>query len=106
MIMNANNGVMLPQGIGCVDLGSLNWTYFAQSSSYPYGFYYTHISDKTFGYSNILSCEYPLGTNFYTDKRAMGNDQNSIVYIIDSDYTDAATFKTAVNGKLLFYVKA
>ena len=84
---------------GIVDLGTLNWTYYSE-----YNFFYIVLSGKASGANNLF-CKYPTGNAFSasTDKISCGNSNNNTIYIKDSAYTDAATFKTAMSGVYLVY---
>lgn len=84
---------------GIVDLGTLNWTYrsnlggmsaglnpiakerfYAICSAYPFGGAYSDLSDKQCGYV-----------------------YNNHIFVKDTDYSDAAVFKTAMSGVYLIY---
>lgn len=89
-----------------VDLGTLNWSYHAASSSYPYGYFSASLADYTKTDDTfLLTAKYSFVRGGWTvDKTIRGGDNGShSVYIIDSAYTDAATFKTAMSGIMLDY---
>ena len=87
---------------GIVDLGTLDWTYYGDEN-----FMYAYVPRKKHGFSNLLCQRYRLRlvtTDIQSsDKVCWGNTQNSILYIKDLDYTDAATFKAAMSGVMLVY---
>lgn len=85
--------------VGSVDLGTLTWTYrsnfggmsaalkpkaknsfYAICSAYPFRGVYSDLSDKQCGYI-----------------------YNNQIFVKDNDYTDADTFKAAMQGVLLYY---
>lgn len=82
---------------GVVDLGTLDWTY---QNGY---FTTTGISSKKPGQFNIICRAYPVGSVLGDDKTIIGNASSVRIYITDSAYTDAATFKTAMSGVYLVY---
>ena len=84
-------------------IGDFQWTYFAPSSSYPYGFFYCNISEKAYGSLNIMCSEYKAREDFNVDKTCFGNRTNNVVYIIDSDYSDVNDFVQARDGVQLVY---
>lgn len=88
--------------IGVVDLGGYSWGYTAPSGTYPYGFFSAAITDKKDGILNILCAKYEAKVSWSIDKIIRGGGSN-IVYVIDSSYTDAATFKAAMSGVYLYY---
>ena len=97
--------------VGSVDLGTLDWQYrsdietgrFASSSLIDYG---AKPAIKT-KCAKYISCINDHGYRYYGDKIIYlyytTNNTNNIVYITDTAYTDAATFKTAMNGVMLNY---
>ena len=93
------------QKIGFADMGKINWSYVAPSSSYPYGFFYSDLNsdliDKKIG-GIPLTAKYAVG-NLQTDHCVYPNVSNNLVYVMDSAYTDAASFKSAMAGVMLYY---
>ena len=75
----------------------MNWTY---QNGY---FTTTGISAKKPGQFNMVCSAYPLGSVLGEDKTLIGNASSVRIYITDSSYTDAATFKTAMSGIYLLY---
>ena len=85
-----------------VDLGSLTWKYNSSSQ-----FFYTTISQKKPNISNLICGRYAT-TNAASltempDKSIRGGGTTGDVIIKDSNYTDAAVFKTAMSGVYLVY---
>lgn len=87
-----------------VDLGTLNWIELTQEE---WRCFQTIISGKLNGVYNMIMPNYDVksgyGSNNTADKVAWGNATNTNVYIRDTTYTDAATFKTAMSGVMLIY---
>jgi hypothetical protein len=93
------------QGIyGFVDLGSLNWTYDAESvPSNPYFFCQRDtVKNST---QNLLCHIYTLSTAGVANMPDMSMKSNNKgqVLIVNRNYTDANTFKTAMSGVYLIY---
>lgn len=89
-----------------IDLGSLTYTRSNASGTTDYYFFHAQISDmKT--HSDVLTSKYaynPSGnTTAMADKDIITGSQNNYIYIRDDSYTDATTFKTAMNGVKLVY---
>jgi len=86
--------------VGVVDLGILTW-YYNQD-----GFLYAELSGIA-GTNNLnLTCsKYATGTNVadYTSVDKTIVFYNGYLRIRDSAYTNAATFKTAMSGVMLYY---
>ena len=80
--------------IGVVDLGSLNWEYAGSASATCYS-----VDTMWFLKQNILCVPYvkssELEKGIYT--------VDGVLRVIDSSYTDAATFKAAMSGVMLYY---
>lgn len=104
-VYNKNGKGYIVKGSGSVDMGTMNWSYLAASASYPYGFFYSDLNndlrDKMFA-TMPLSPRYAIG-NLQTDKSIYPNSSNNMVYVMDSAYTDVASFKTAMAGVPLYY---
>lgn len=87
--------------VGVVDLGDFTWTYaderFGTNDAIP---------DATgaAGRSEISCAPYVYAASGAADKTAFIAGQR--VYVYDSAYTDAADFKAAMNGVILFYILA
>lgn len=88
--------------MGSVDMGTLDWSYYASA-----GCMYALVSGKAAGSLNMICAKY------ITDSMTSGTgvDEgyisasafNNAIYIKDSAYSDAATFKAAMNGVYLVY---
>lgn len=87
---------------GVVDLGTLTWTYLTDA---VWNCFTTSISGKANGPSNMLSSKYARGGVYNTqdDKVLAANSANTNIYIRDTAYTTAASFKTAMSGVYLVY---
>ena len=98
--------VTLTQRVGVVDMGTLTWTKNASN-----GYFTATISDMysttTERLTGLMCPSYAisptsgLNTTSPADKTMMRYATSFVVR--DSDYTDAATFKTAVSGVTLNY---
>lgn len=86
-----------------VDLGSITtFRYLPVSSSLPYGAFQLFPIQNSAGYDkNGICSAYPRG-GLSTDKSFILGSGNDI-YIIDSSYTDATSFKEAMQGVILHY---
>lgn len=91
------------KNVGVVDLGTLAWYLRGNQGN-------TFTADGTIlGYKyglNGLCVKYETSTRVDSDKTIfMYNSYlgNNIISITDTDYTDAATFKAAMNGVMLVY---
>lgn len=84
------------------DLGSLDWTYDS-----TYKFMYTDIPTKKIGTGNVVCSKYKLDANGLwsasSDDCCGGNQSTTRFYIKDTSYTNATTFKSAMNGVQLVY---
>lgn len=100
------------QRVGSVDLGSLAWSYQTKSQ-----IFYIKISEgKERQTVNIITAKYPYkgsvigvsGTTF-EDKSIYSyynttNLQNALyIYVKDTAYSDASSFKNAMSGVMLYY---
>ena len=87
------------------DLGTLTW-YLGSNSGYGQ-FFYAAISGKATGTTNVLSDRYKTEARgdwtAATDHAIAGNSGSSQIYIKDSRYSSASTFKTAMNGIYVCY---
>lgn len=87
--------------VGRVDMGSLNWTFNGID------IFYAEIWGKPKGVSNLLCGKYPNANVDFgpmADGTITGNTSLSdIIYVKDTAYTDAATFKAAMSGVMLCY---
>lgn len=101
---------VLPSGLKAVDMGTLNWTYYSDHFT-------VKIPDIVYGlpaatYSPCVVCDkYATskisgiaGVPDKTIAQGSGNNMSSqTIAVGDSDYTDAATFKQAMQGVVLIY---
>lgn len=92
---------------GIVDLGTLTWTYNSDSA-----FFKAAVTGKLYGNTNIVCGKYTVSSSAtvggMADKEIKGYPSNTdydrnAIYVKDSAYTDAATFKTAMSGVYLVY---
>lgn len=92
--------------VGDVDLGTLEWYDNVEASHC----FFAQVPDMTNNRGTVLCAQYDFGTNmfswsyvaYYTDK-TINTTENNYVYIKDTSYTDAATFKAAMSGVMLYY---
>ena len=101
-VYNKDGKGYIVKGTGSVDLGDLKWTYYPAATSYPHGFFLATPENRKLGRTNLICSRYSHGY-FADDKSIMGNSGAYNIYIMDSAYTDAATFKTTVQGVMLYY---
>lgn len=91
----------ITRNIGVVDLGSLEWAYAGTNT-----FYVVYNGIKLLTANMVTSNGYTpiaLWTPFSNSDKAIHMDDNGQLYIKDSGYTDATTFKTAMSGVYLYY---
>ena len=99
------------QKVARVDLGSLTWNYNSQYGENP-AFYCSNV----LGIKNVTQdqifnglCSLYLTTSrndiYYNvvNKVVCLTGSDGLITIVDKDYTDATTFKTAMNGVYLYY---
>lgn len=90
--------------IGSVDLGKLGW---ALDTTYTENTFRNDLVGKAKGVYNILCSKYTVtnSPNWSTiqDKEICGFSSSVRIVVRDSSYTDAATFKAAMNGVMLYY---
>lgn len=85
---------------GGVDMGTLSWEHIDSK------WFAAPVWDKAFGLSNLLCDKYSLGGVGFSgipDKSITGSVEYHYIYVVDSDYTDVATFKAAMSGVMLYY---
>lgn len=90
------------QRVGRVDLGSLNWNYADDCfiSNVVSNIKTVNWTTKFNGYCSL----YIIATYINMSNKTISvNDDNSCIYIKDSKYTDATTFKNAMQGVYLYY---
>lgn len=88
---------------GIVDLGTLTWTYVSgigfyviKSDMKPYG----GILCTRYATSNALIIQWAPDKSIWNANNAYGTNN---IFIRDSEYTDATTFKSAMSGVILYY---
>lgn len=93
----ADGGVTRKYGV--VDLGTLNWIYNANAHAFTYPVNNLGVKQNT---TNLVvsTNKYSL-SNSGADKTFTVGLANLVIY--DTDYTDAASFKTAMSGVYLVY---
>ena len=101
------------ENYGVVDMGSLNWSRRNDVN----GAFFTKIDDMALGVANKLSnllcplyatrntAYYGQLSSFVNMEIAQGNATQGEVYLINTSYSDVATFKTAMSGVYLLYEK-
>lgn len=85
--------------VGSVDMGTLNWEYQG-------GVFYLLFDNKKAGFSNLQCDTYLNANTTWSDApndTINGHESMGYVYIKDDTYTDAATFKSAMSGVMLYY---
>ena len=83
-----------------VDLGTLTWAYNAS-----YKFFRADLDGKANGRTNLIASSYAHGDvwDTSTDYIVAGHTGTNAIYVKDSRYTDAASFKSAMSGVQLAY---
>lgn len=93
--------------VGVVDLGTLEWTKQDRPDSIiTWRFYSSELADMVPGVIYDFTC-----TKYKADISPVGNEDTDktiasyyrALYVIDTSYSDAATFKAAMQGVLLCY---
>lgn len=88
--------------VGTVDLGTLSWNYASEVSNFSS----TAISNRHSG-RNMICQKYSnketAGISDLADKQMLGYASSVEIVIKDTSYSDATTFKTALNGVMLNY---
>ena len=104
-IYYVDNKVYGVKRVGSVDLGSMEWIYGSSLNRFS-SLALTEIPKvsnsllnevNSYGYIDSIT---PLGTNEIDKALCVYNNQ---IYLRNLVYTDAATFKTAMNGVMLYY---
>ena len=107
-IQNEVNGNQFIQKVGRVDLGSLDWNYATNPNRFNADFNsvkFVSNSTPIVAYSTKYDI-YSFDTAIYKDKTISvcgSNDIASFLVVIDSSYTDAESFKQAMQGQYLYY---
>lgn len=90
--------------IGEVDLGTLDWN--GAESGGIYRWNSGGILNKKIGYFNLLCSLYETNIKAIDrgqEKTICGAQDTVYIYVTDSAYTDAASFKAAMSGVILYY---
>ena len=91
------------QCVNSVDLGTKNWRMYKDGDYTPF-FYLNAVSDIRGGTSNFLCPKYQYVKIGVTDSASgLYVLENTTVRVRDTTYTDAATFKQAMQGVILYY---
>lgn len=91
------------QCVNSVDLGTKNWLMYKDSDYTPF-FYLNGISDIRGGTPNFLCSKYQYAKIGVTDNvTSLYVLESKIVRVRDTAYTDATTFKQAMQGVMLYY---
>ena len=92
------------QKVASLDLGTLSWDTAAS------GHFYVEDELGDIGYSNLICARYETGPGQFSgmpkDKTIGNNDTapyNGYIFVRDDSYTDAASFKAAMQGVILYY---
>lgn len=102
-IQNEVNGNQFVQKVGRIDLGNYNYGY-----SSTQGFYIRNFNSSEYGIADNNQ-NYLMGYTIYTNMNdLMQSDKGLLIYktsfnIKDSAYTDPSAFKSAMQGKYLYY---
>lgn len=111
-IQNEVNENQFVQKVGRVDLGSLNWKYDTITGHERFR---TVDTDTSYikpvqtnnalakAYSNIYVVNSADSTYLHVNDKSVAIDPSSIIWVYDTSYTDATTFKTAMQGQYLYY---
>lgn len=91
------------QCVQSVDLGTKNWLMYKDGDYTPF-FYLNGISDIRGGTPNFLCSKYQYAKIGVTDNvTGLYVLESTIVRVRDTAYTDAAAFKQAMSGVMLYY---
>lgn len=91
------------QCVNSVDLGTKNWWMYKDGDYTPF-FYLNAVSDIRGGTSNFLCPKYQYVKIGVTDSASgLYVLENTTVRVRDTAYTDAVTFKQAMQGVILYY---
>lgn len=106
--LNYNGDIYKANGVitrkyGIVDLGTLDWTYNSTAQRFITMDLASLIKNMpNQNLANLFCARYVSTTNSSTNK-SIWNGWSGQINIKDADYTDAATFKTAMSGVYLVY---
>lgn len=92
--------------IASVDMGTLNWSDYADSgTSWTYGYTTTQVSGKAIGLLNLICSKYVTSSDINVDKVIRGKDNSNRIYISDSSFSGktGAQIAAALSGQMLYY---
>ena len=103
MVYNKNGKGYIVKGTGKVDMGTLNYVYQPPiEGSFQQGYFTTRLQGKANGNINMLCGKYNTVADWMT-VGVRGDNSSDDIYIKDSAYTSAASFKSAMAGVPLYY---
>ena len=86
--------------IGEANMWELPWSYIGANETYPYGRMSCALDGRKIDRGNLLCSVYAnQGASYTTDKNIFGAGTASTIIVIDSAYTDVATFKAMLQEK-------
>ena len=97
---------------GDVDIGSLNWQkdtsgdnwgFYINNSEIDNDFIVTSVNEKAHFITEIYEVVTANGNTSYTNNYVIFQKTNGQIFIVNRDYSDNASFKTAMVGKKLIY---
>lgn len=104
-VYESNNTVTRKYGV--MDLGTLSWSRYDPSTTNIPVFYASISNIKAGGTAQMICAKYRCipweSLGLRTDKTLCEHPTLQLIYVADSAYTDAATFKTAMSGVYLVY---
>ena len=106
LTVDAGGNVSMVQRVMVRNLGS--WSFSLNSSG---GYFYHNIIDKAIGWNNVLCSAYKLtdgnvAAASIPDKQFKGSSAQTAMFYKDTDYSDAASFKAAMDGVYIYYALA
>jgi hypothetical protein len=102
-VYNKNGKGYIVKGTGVVDLGTLSYAYQPPiAGSFPLGFFYVDIANKAHGNINMLSGKYDY-TADWVNVGIRGDESAKTIYVKDGAFADVASFKSAMQGVMLYY---
>ena len=104
--VDGEGNVTLTQRVMVRNLGS--WNFSLNSSG---GYFYHNITDKAIGWNNVLCSAFKLTDSNVAaasipDKQFKGSSTQTAVFYKDTSYSDAASFKAAMDGVYIYYALA
>ena len=102
-VYNKNGRGYVIKGTGKVDMGTLSYAYQPPiAGSFPLGFFYVDIANKAHGNINMLSGKYDT-TADWVNVGIRGDESAKTIYVKDGAFANAASFKAAMQGVMLYY---